>query len=537
MAVTEPTTFSALVAETARRVPERKALAFPDGDLLYGELLARAHERADDLLRLGVGPGDRFGLLAANCPEFVEFLLGAALLGAVTVPINTRFRPRELAHVVADAELTTVVATGGTDPVAPNFAQVLLETIPQLADADDPFELALDGYPRLRSAMALGGGVPAGLADAAALHGRELQRPRPPLGVLPAEAPLLIMYTSGTTAYPKGCVISNGSFAHNALAIAERLEIDDDDRWWDPLPLFHMGGIMLMASVLARGGLFGTMSRFSAPEAFELIDRIEPTVLYPLFPTITLDLMHDQSFPARTWEGVRLIANLAPRDVQLKVQEAFAPAVLVGAYGITELTGVVSYPALGEPLDVRLDSCGPPLPGLELRVVDPETGAVLGPGERGELVGRGIQRFDGYYRNPEQTAEAIDSDGFFHTGDLCALDAEGRISYHGRLKDMLKVGGENVSALEVESYLATHPAVKLAQVVGVPDERLVEVPAAFVELAPGAEASEEELIAYCTGAIARFKVPRYVRFVSEWPMSATKIQKFRLREQIAEELS
>jgi acyl-CoA synthetase (AMP-forming)/AMP-acid ligase II len=171
-----------------------------------------------------------------------------------------------------------------------------------------------------------------------------------------------------------------------------------------------------------------------------------------------------------------------------------------------------------------------------MRVVDPVTGLQLPDGERGELIGRGPSRFDGYYNNPEQTKLAIDDEGFFHTGDLCSIDAEGRVSYHGRIKDMLKVGGENVAAIEVESFLATHSAIKMAQVVGVPDTRLVEVPAAFVELAPGAELTEQDVIVFCTGQIAGFKVPRYVRFIDEWPMSATKVQKFRLREQLVDEL-
>jgi fatty-acyl-CoA synthase len=171
-----------------------------------------------------------------------------------------------------------------------------------------------------------------------------------------------------------------------------------------------------------------------------------------------------------------------------------------------------------------------------MRVVDPDANEPLAPGERGELVGRGPQMFTGYYGNPEATAEVVDQQGFFHTGDLASMDEHGDISYYGRLKDMLKVGGENVSAIEVESFLATHPAIKMAQIVGIPDPRLIEVGVAFVELAPGQTLTEQEVIDYCTGKIARFKIPRYVRFVTEWPMSATKVQKFRLREQLIAEL-
>ena len=233
---------------------------------------------------------------------------------------------------------------------------------------------------------------------------------------------------------------------------------------------------------------------------------------------------------------MRLISSVAPADVQQRIQSALPEARLFSAYGITELCGCVAFHGPEDPEAQRLRSCGTALDGFEMRIVDPATNAVLEPGERGELVGRGPQMFRGYYGNPEATAAVTDDEGFFHTGDLCSMTAGGEITYHGRIKDMLKVGGENVSAIEVESFLATHPAIKMAQVVGIPDDRLLEVGAAFVELAPGQSITEQEVIDYCTGAIARFKIPRHVRFVDEWPMSATKVQKFRLREQLLQEL-
>ena len=171
-----------------------------------------------------------------------------------------------------------------------------------------------------------------------------------------------------------------------------------------------------------------------------------------------------------------------------------------------------------------------------MRIVDPDTWADLPTGERGEIVVRGFGQFEGYHNDPQRNAEAIEPDGWFHTGDIGSVDDEGRITYHGRTKDMLKVGGENVAALEVESYLCTHPAVRLAQVVGIPDERLTEVPAAFVEVEPGHEVTEDELIAFCRGEMASFKIPRHVRFVEAWPMGATKIQKFKLRDELLAEL-
>jgi fatty-acyl-CoA synthase len=224
--------------------------------------------------------------------------------------------------------------------------------------------------------------------------------------------------------------------------------------------------------------------------------------------------------------------NVAPVDQLRSMQAALPHAVQIGSYGCTEVGGVVAYNELEDDLDQRLTTCGRPFPGIEVQVVDPDTQTPLPPGAPGEILVRGYSLFDGYHKDPEQTAAVLDAEGWFHTGDLGSLDDGGRISYRGRLKDMLKVGGENVAAAEIESFLCNHPAVKIVQVVGMPDDRLVEVPVAFVELHDGETVGADELIAFCTGRIASFKVPRQVRFVDQWPMSATKIQKFRLRQQL-----
>jgi fatty-acyl-CoA synthase len=529
-----PLTYAEMYVRTAERVPDADALVFPGATLTYRELLERAKGRVGQLRTLGVGPGDRFGLLMQNCPEIVEFLLAAALLGATAVPINTRFKPRELGHVISDAELISVVTTGAIDGVL-DFTELLYVTLEGLRENSGPLDLSLRGFPRLRSVGSTAEHPSPGIASVAAFPTTN-GTPEPAQVRVHPDDPFLIMYTSGTTANPKGCVLTSGALVLNALAIVDRLEIPGDDVWWDPLPMFHMGGIMLMSSVFAAGGRFISQAHFTPEQALELMTREHPTVVYPLFPTITLDLIHHPDFAEAGIEGVRLVGSVAPPDVQRRIQDAFPSARLFSAFGITELCGCVAFHSPGDPVEQRLSTCGRALAGFEMRVVDPDSNESVAPGEKGELVGRGPQMFTGYYGNREATAAVIDHEGFFHTGDLCSMDEHGEITYHGRIKDMLKVGGENVSAIEVESYLATHPAIKMAQVVGVPDDRLLEVGAAFVELAPGQSLTEEEVIAYCQGRIARFKVPRYVRFVSEWPMSATKVQKFRLREQLMTEL-
>jgi acyl-CoA synthetase (AMP-forming)/AMP-acid ligase II len=531
-----PATYPDLLRAAAARGPQVEALVFSDDRLSYAELLGRAERRARELLALGVEPGDRIGVLMPNAAAIVELFVAAGLVGATFVPINTRFKARELAHVITDAGLRALFTTDVVDEHV-NFTALLHEALPGLSEADGPFPLALESAPDLRAVALIGErGAPGVLSGPAV---RELGEKVALLAPAHTSGPddiALLLYTSGTTAHPKGCMLTHRAILLDAHGIAERFAIPAGERWWDPLPMFHAGALMLMTGCFVAGATFISMPRFDLDEAFALIERERPSVLYPLFPTVTTSLMHDPRFSTVDRSGWRVVVNVAPVDVQRQVQEAFAPATLMSAYGITELCGTVIFSELDDPLEARLRTCGRPLPGFEVKVVDPETGAGLAPGERGELVGRGPSRFVGYFRNDEQTSAAVDDEGFFHTGDLCSMDVENRIAFHGRLKDMLKVGGENVAAIEIESYLATHPAVKVAQVIGIPDPRLIEVPAAFIELVPGARATEQDIIDYCKGSIAGFKVPRVVRFVDEWPMSATKVQKFRLRETLVAEL-
>jgi acyl-CoA synthetase (AMP-forming)/AMP-acid ligase II len=229
---------------------------------------------------------------------------------------------------------------------------------------------------------------------------------------------------------------------------------------------------------------------------------------------------------------VRGILETGPASYLQSVESTFPRAKVLSSYGLTEAGGVVSYSHLEDSFALRTETCGRPFPGMRVRIVDPVTGQERAPGDVGEIRVTGPGMFEGYLNDPEHTRERTDEQGYLRTGDLGTVDAEGRISYVGRLKDMLKVGGENVAVAEIEAHLQTHPAVKLAAVVGLSDERLQQVPVAFVELVPGAEVTAEALIAWCRDELASFKVPRHVRFVTEWPMSTTKIQKCTLRVEI-----
>jgi fatty-acyl-CoA synthase len=300
--------------------------------------------------------------------------------------------------------------------------------------------------------------------------------------------------------------------------------------------MFHLSSILPLTAALRAGGSFHTMIDFEADAAVEQILAERPTFLFGTFPTLNQELLGHQGFRSADLSFVKYVNQVAPPDMQRALQAAIGSATQVAAYGCTEVGGIISMNDPNETPEQRATTCGIPWVGMGVRIVDPETWEDLPTGERGEIVVRGFGQFDGYHNDPQRNADAIEPDGWFHTGDIGSVDAEGRITYHGRTKDMLKVGGENVAALEVESYLSTHPAVRLAQVVGIPDARLTEVPAAFVEVEPGHEVTEDELITFCRGEMASFKIPRHVRFVDEWPIGATKIQKFKLRDSLLVEL-
>ena len=350
----------------------------------------------------------------------------------------------------------------------------------------------------------------------------------------------LMLYTSGTTANPKGCLLSHEAIVRNSIALGRhRYQLRHEDRFWSPLPMFHIAAILPMIAIFDVGGAYVTMGYFDAGVALHMLDRENATATYPCFVTIMSDLIYHKDFDKVDLSRIRLMnSNFAvqPKGIADAMQKAMPNAIQVGTFGMTETAGTVTTSRLDDPLEQRINRLGKPLPGLGVRIVDPDTGEDAGPGQRGEVLVKGYSTLEGYYKDPKKTAEAIDADGWYHTGDIGSLDEHGTLMFHGRFKDMLKVGGENVAAAEIEACLQKHPGVKLAQVVGIPDPRYVEVPAAFVERKPGVEVGEKELIELCRRDLAGFKVPRHVRFVNEWPMSTSKIQKFRLRDQLIAEL-
>ena len=527
------TTLGELPAIAAERW-DHDALVLGAERLSFPQLEQGSRRRAAELRGLGVGRGDRVGILMSNNVDYLLTIFGAAKLGAIPVPINHRFSATELAHVISDSELEVLLlsSAGAKDPTgAVEGARDLLAKAPSPA-----------GRSRLRHVVDLGAA-----ADREGTLGRAgLAAAGEPVAEAEVEAltaavaigdPAMIIYTSGTTSRPKGCVLNGEGLTRTAYTVAgERFGFSAADRCWDPLPFCHLSSLVILNACLTVGATFVSMERFEAGPALAQLEGERCTFAYPCFDTVTAALQEHPDFDAADLSALRIVVTIGVSERLRAWQARWPQGAQLGAYGATEYSGVLCYNRPTDSEEQRFESCGPPIPGMEIRVVDPASGEPVADGSRGELHCRGYGVFEGYFRDEEQTAAVMTDDGWIRSGDLVAKDAAGYVTYLGRLKDMIKVGGENVAAAEIEDVLVTHPELREAQVVGLPDEKYVEVPAAFVETRPGATVSAEELVAYCRERLASFKVPRRVFFVSEWPMSETKIMKQALREQAARQL-
>ncbi|MFP5070203.1 class I adenylate-forming enzyme family protein [Pseudonocardia nantongensis] len=507
-----------------------------DGRTSWARVLVGSAALAARLAELGVPRGGRVAVLASNSTTGIELLFACGLLGAVCLPVNTRFGPPEVRHLLADSGADTVVVTADE----PEHRALLHGAVPDLAAATDPLDLRPDGLPELRRAV-IADSVPIGAIDGTDRHpdddhGRlypidDTPGPAAPDREAAPEDVALLVYTSGTTAHPRGCGLTHEVLVRAGRAVGrDRFRCTADDVLWDVLPLFHLSFVNPLLAILDAGGTFVTDRRFDAGRALTQIRDEGVTVAFTCFPTV-MDALLAHPEVDRCFAGVRLMLNVGPPDVLHAVQARLHGTVQLTSYGSTEMAGIAATTHPEDPVETRLGTNGRPLPGMEIVAADPDTGVALPAGTAGELLIRGAGMFTGYHGGTPHGP-----DDWFSSGDLGLVDADGRVHYRGRLKDMVKVGGENVAALEVEAVLAAHPAVLVAAIVAAPDPRYTEVPAAFVELRPGAEVTEAVLQEHCAASLARFKVPRHIRFVTEWPMSATKIQKGPLRARIATEL-
>jgi len=523
--------------------PQKEAMVFPSGRRTYDDVVQSVLQRARGLIGLGVKPGDHVGILLPSGVDFVETLFAVSMVGGVSVLMNARYKAPEIAYVVENANLSTVVTSSEADDFV-DFTTRLVEAFPEIADCTDPLKLNLASAPKLKRLVLNGGKQATGFVDQLSFDGLAAETPESKvhdarLGVRLRDT-CMILYTSGTSANPKGCLLSNEAICREASNLARnRWAFKDDERIWSPMPLFHIAAMLAMLGAVEVGGTFIGQPHFDAGESLRQIEAERATMVFLPFVTFHQAMIAHPDWDKTDMSSVRLMNSCfsqMPKAIGDAYREKMPQALQVGTFGMSEASGIVSTGGYDMDPELGFQTLGYPLQGISVRIVDLESGSDAATGERGEVWIKGYNMLDGYHRDPVKTAEAIDEDGWYHSGDIGSIDENGHLQFHGRFKDMLKVGGENVAAAEVEAVLDTHQAVELSQVIGIPDERLAEVPAAFIKLANGAMPSEDELIEYARDKIASFKVPRHIRYVDEWPMSASKIQKFKLRQQLMAEL-
>jgi fatty-acyl-CoA synthase len=522
-------TLGLLPRDAAREHGAREALLFKGKRWSFADLAAEIDTAARGLMALGIAPGEKVALWMVNRPEFITAAFAVMQAGAVLVPINTRFRSEDMAYVLAQSEASTLVLGARSGPV--DYFAMVREIV------------SATRFPHLRRVIVLGdvsanGAVSwdAMLAGAAAVDDRALEARAE---AVDPEATAFLMYTSGTTGFPKG-VMHSHRIVRNVVDRAFRMAITASDTILMYLPLFHLFGFsegMLMSMVTgARQVLTET---FDPEESLALLADERATVLHG-FDTHYKGLIETlerapRALP-RIRTGICAAGMSSSTTIARKAREAFGP--LVSGYGMSEFGAGASIGALDSTEEQCVEASGAPAPGYEIAIIDPDSGKRQPIGVPGEILVRSYMLMQGYYNKPEETARAIDADGFMHTGDMGVMRPDGYLRFMGRYKDMLKIGGENVDPMEVEAFLMTHPAINLAAVVSLSDARLSEVAVAFVRLEPGRAVTEADVIEYCRGKIASFKIPRRVAFIDDFPMTGSgKIQKVKLRDEAGRRFS
>ena len=528
-------TLGALIDEMAAARPDAEAVVFRGERLTYAALRDRADTLARALLALGVRKDDRVAVLLPNRTEWLVAAVAAAKLGALTVALSTFSTAREVGWTLEHAQprvIVTMEAFRGHE-----YLRAIRDVCPELAHFA-PGALHSERLPELRAVI----GVDSRRHDGVYAWADALDRACDvrPAALASAQAAVsdadvcFILYTSGSTATPKGVMLTHGGVIANGFDIGERQHLTAADRVWLAVPLFwSFGAANALPAIVTHGGALVLQESFEPGEALALLDGERCSVYYGM-ANMARALLEHPDRPRRALASMRTGLTIGlPEDLTMTM-EAVNARQLCNVYGATETYGNCAVTDAEDPLELRSTTQGLALPGMHIRAVDPATDRPLPPNEVGELRVKGWVT-PGYYRDAEQTRVAFDADGFFKTGDLGAIGDDGRVRFRGRFKEMIKTGGINVAPLEVEAVLLSHPAVKQAYVVGLADRGKGEIAAAAIELHAGATASVETLTAFCRERLASYKVPARIVFrkADEFPRTATgKVQKPRLREEL-----
>ncbi len=528
----------ALLTRLAEALPDNEALVYADRDLrlTFAQLETEARLIARGLMACGVERGERVALWATNVPEWVVLQFALAKIGAILVTVNTSLRAHEMDYLLRQSESGAVITIRGFKDV--DYVSVLRE-IGAVGDTK---------LPCLKTAIYIGRGegdeTPDGLMRydrlrdmAAGVSEEQLDASESQVGL---DDVINMQYTSGTTGFPKGVMLSSRNILNNGYWLGRGLGYTPQDRLCLCVPLFHCFGCVIGAlGAYTHGACLCPIESFDARRVLETVERERCTSLYGV-PTMFLAEMEDPEFQRFDLSSLRtgvMAGALCPEALMRRAIGEMNLREITIIYGLTEASPGITQTPRDDTIKHRTQTVGVVLPEMEVKIVDPATRETLGPNQHGELCARGYNVMKGYYNNPEATRAAIDDEGWLRTGDQATMNEDGYVRITGRIKDIIIRGGENISPKEIEDLMRRHPAVSDVYVYAVRSEFFGEEVAAAIKLKPNAKATEEELRNFCQGEIARFKIPKYVRFVSEFPMTASgKIQKFKLREAHEKEL-
>ncbi len=527
-----------LVDANAEKLKNDIALAYHEYGFknTFAQFRDICRQVAKGLMALGIRRGDHIAVWANNLPEWVYTQFGSAMAGAVLVTVNTNFRAFELEYLLDQSDTTTLIMTHGVREPG-EYIRILRRVCPEM-DQCEPGALKIEKLPFLKNIVLLGQDPVAGtltwqqmlemgnrISDAALDERAD--------SIAPDDV-TMIQYTSGTTGYPKGVMLTHRNLIGNARSMAEIMALTPDDNLCIPVPFFHCFGCVIGTMCCSvSGATMAPVTSFRPEVVLDTVDALKCTALHgvPTMFIAELEAMDEKQYDTSRLRTGVMAGSTCPVEVMKGVMEKMGAQELTIVYGQTESSPGITQTRRNDSLEIRTETVGRALPNVELKIVDTLTGETLPPGKTGELCSRGYHIMKGYYKMPDKTKETIDSDGWLHTGDLASMDENGNCIIQGRLKDMIIRGGENIYPREIEEFLYTHPVVQDVQVVGIPDEKYGEEVAAFIQTRNGKTSSEEEIRKFCKDRISFHKIPRHIYFVNEFPTTASgKIQKFKLRE-------
>ncbi len=518
--------------------PDNEAIIYVDRDfrLTYREFGETVDRVAKGLMALGVKKGEKVAIWATNIPYWVTLQFATAKIGAILLTVNTNYRTAELEYLLQQSESENLFVINGYQDA--DYVNITNELIPELKTSQRGY-LKSEKFPHLKQVFFLGHekhrgmySIPEIEAMAPMISDEEYNARQ---ATLSCHDVVNMQYTSGTTGFPKGVMLTHHSIGNNGFWIGENQNFTHEDRLCLPVPLFHCFGCVLgVLAAVTHASTLVVLESFDPVQVMASVEEERCTALYGV-PTMFIAILDHKLFAKFDFSSLRtgiMAGSSCPINVMKQVIRKMYMSEITICYGLTEASPVITQTRIEDSIEKRVETVGRAMPEIEVKIVDPETGEEVGPGEQGELCCRGYNVMEGYYNMPEATTKAIDKDGWLHSGDLAVMDDEGFIAITGRHKDMIIRGGENIYPREIEEFLYTMEGVQDVQVVGIPSRKYGEEVGAFVILKEKADIQPEDVRDFCRGKISRFKIPKHVALVSEYPMTASgKVQKFKLREE------